>query len=308
MSVDRVAAFEADIAASPGALSRRLAGWRAVVDLGERPIVLTGLGSSRSAATIVATALRRTGRTAWDAHPVEVAAIPPDARRQLAVVAISASGRTPEVVAAAERHRASGLVVAVTNAPDSPLARAAEAVLPLDAGDEASGIACRTFRATLLVLGLVTGLATVDGLRLLVASMVERLRWLETSVTSLAAGLDGAPAVDVLADAALVGLAEQAALMVREAPRLPAHAFETAEWLHTGVYLALPGHRVVLFEGSPADEEVVDTVERRGGTVMRLPADPAIPDPLGRAIVDSVIAERVAAVLWRRAGAVDKAP
>ena len=56
--------------------------------------------------------------------------------------------------------------------------------------------------------------------------------------------------------------------MLREAPRLPAHAWETADWLHTAVYLAMPGHRAVLFPGSPADAEVIDTVRRRGGEVV----------------------------------------
>jgi hypothetical protein len=117
--------------------------------------------------------------------------------------------------------------------------------------------------------------------------------------------LDGAPSIDVLADAALLGVAEQAALMLREAPRLPAHAFATTDWLHTGVYLALPGHRVVLLEGSAADDEVERTVGRRAGAVVRLPAA-EVGGMLGRAIVDSVVADRVAAGLWERASASDK--
>jgi hypothetical protein len=39
--------------------------------------------------------------------------------------------------------------------------------------------------------------------------------------------------------------ADQAVLMLREAPRLPAVAHDTGDWLHTAVYLAIPGHRVV---------------------------------------------------------------
>ena len=47
----------------------------------------------------------------------------------------------------------------------------------------------------------------------------------------------------------MLGLAEQAALMLREAPRLPAVAHETGDWLHTAVYLAFPGHRALMFSG-----------------------------------------------------------
>ena len=70
-------------------------------------------------------------------------------------IAISASGRTPEVIEAARRHRGSSLVVGLTNDPGSPLAGEADIVLPLLAGEERSGVASRTFRATVAVLGLV---------------------------------------------------------------------------------------------------------------------------------------------------------
>ena len=123
--------------------------------------------------------------------------------------------------------------------------------MPLHAGVESSGIACRSFRATIAALAVLTGLATPAGLRHAVAAVTDRLGWLDEAAPAFADVLDGAPSIDILADPSMVGLAEQAALMFREAPRPPARAYETADWLHTGVYLALPGHRVVLvFEGS----------------------------------------------------------
>ena len=60
--------------------------------------------------------------------------------------------------------------------------------------------------------------------------------------------------------------------MLREAPRLPAAAHDTGDWLHTAVYLALPGHRALLFPGAAADAEVIATVERRGGVVIPMPS------------------------------------
>ena len=300
---DRVAAFRTDIAASPVALARLLDGWTAP-DLGGRSrFVLTGLGSSRYAALVAAARVRARGGVAW----VEIAggSAPTRPADDLVAVAISASGRTPEVLDAVDAHAGRGLVVGVTNDPDSPLAERADVVVPLHAGPEIAGIAGRSFRATIAALGLLTGATTVDELRPAVAGLAARLTEPEAELNASADALDGAPGLDVLADAPSVGLAEQGALMLREAPRLPAHAFETADWLHTGVYLALPGHRVVLFSGSHADDDVVATVERRGGTVVRLAASDG-GDPLGRAIVDSVVAERLAAELWARASADDK--
>jgi len=304
VSADRIAQFEADIAASPSALAALLDSWVAP-DLGRRPrVMFTGLGSSRFAALIVEAQVRAAGATAWVESATTSAPTAP--ARDLVVVAISASGRTREVLDAAERHRGVSLVIAVTNDPASPLAALADQVLPLHAGEESAGIAARTFRATVAALALLTGVASVASLRPTVDALADRLATADAWCPSIVDGLDRAPSIDVLADAALLGLAEQAALMMREAPRLPTHAYDGGDWLHTGVYLAMPGHRVLLYPGAASDDEVIDTVTRRGGLVATVAS--AGGSLIARAIVDSVVAEQVAADLWRRASAYDKVP
>ncbi len=304
MSPDRVALFQADIAASPSALSTLLDSWVAPA-LGGRPrVVFIGLGSSRFAALIVEAQVRAAGLTAWVEYASTSALTVP--AEDLVVVAISASGRTREVLDAARRHRGLSLVLALTNDPASSLAALADHVLPLHAGEETAGIAARTFRATVATLALLTGVASVASLRPAVDALADRLATTDAWCPPIVDALDRAPSIDVLADAALIGLAEQAALMLREAPRLPAHAYDSGDWLHTGVYLAMPGHRILLYPGAASDDEVIDTVARRGGVVSRVP--PAADAVLTRAIVDSVVAERVAADLWHRAYAHDKVP
>lgn len=316
MTVDRIAAFAADIDASAEALDRLLDTWQPV-DLADRPtIVIAGLGSSRFAGLVVADRLRAMGRTAW----VDVAAIgagvrpgavtPPGTDRVL--IAISASGRTREVLDAAEWHRGRTLVVAVTNRETSPLADLADVVVPLHAGDETAGIACRTYRATVAALALLTGVATVEDLRPVVGVLAAQAADpdLAAATDAVVQALDGAPAIDVVAPAPLVGAAEQAALMLRELPRLPAHAGETGEWLHTAVYLAWPGHRLLRLPGSPADDEVEATVLRRGGALVDLPmpdlAGPAAHGgPIERAMIASLAAERIALGLWQRTSALE---
>jgi fructoselysine-6-P-deglycase FrlB-like protein len=195
-------------------------------------------------------------------------------------------------------------VIAVTNRPDSDLAVSAGVVVALEAGEESAGIACRSFRATIAALALISGVATVDRLRFAADALAMRLDGRDRWLGPLADTIDGATSIDVLADGPCLGVAEQGALMLREAPRLPAHAASTTDWLHTGVYLAWAGHRVVLFPGSPADEEVVDTVARRGAGLATVPHEDD--DPVIRAIVDSIVLECAALDLWRRANAVDK--
>jgi fructoselysine-6-P-deglycase FrlB-like protein len=307
-SPDRAALFEADVVASADALARILdeAPRAALAPSEGQPgrLALVGLGSSRFAALIVASHLRAAGWDAWAEYASSDPGPPP--ARDLTLVAISASGRTPELVETAVRHRGTSRVVAVTNDPGSPLAGEADAVVPLLAGEEASGIACRTFRATVAALAMLGGVAA-DDLRPAAVALARRIESRADWVGPIADGLDGAPSIDVLADASLLGLAEQAALMLREAPRLPARAYDTGDWLHVGVYLALPGHRALMYPGTRADVEAIATVERRGGMALRV--EPASGRPILRALADSVVAELVAAELWRRAVAmpVDRA-
>lgn len=306
MSVDRPTLFGEDIADGPLALQHLLDRWRTPDLQGRERFVFAGLGSSRYAALVVAAALLTRRGDAWVEHASTTMPAQPAADQVL--FAISASGRTREVIDAAETHGGQSLVVAVTNAESSPLAAAADIVIPLHAGEETSGIACRTFRATIAALALLTGVDEPEELRPSVDALRSRIGAVAAWLPPMVDALDGAPTIDVLADGSLLGLAEQAALMLREAPRLPAHAAETGDWLHTGVYLALPGHRALLFPGAAADAEVLATIQRRGGEVVSVPpgADTVASGLIPRAIVDSVVAELLACELWRRASADDK--
>ena len=322
MTADRVALLREDIEAAQTALGALLDAYTApdgpLQMEGGPPgrVAFTGLGSSYYAATTAAALARAAGIAAWAEYPST--SLPTPAAPDHVLVAISASGRTREVVEAARRHGGIGRLIAVTNHESSALAESADRVLPLVAGHEGSGIATRTFRATIAVLAILvdrwTGRTdaaaslrpTLDALHVLIDGSGS---W----VSDAADCLDGGGAIDVLGDAADSALAHQAALMLREAPRLPADARETADWLHTAVYLAFPGHRALLFRGSAADEEVVDTIKRRGGeTIVVGPGiagaaltidTPPLERPAERAIALSVIAELLALELWDRTSA-----
>ena len=74
---------------------------------------------------------------------------------------------------------------------------------------------------------------------------------------------------------------------------------------------------MLLFAGSLADDEVVDTVRRRGGVVVAVGPDgpaadvrvplpsAALMDPLVRALVEPAVAELLAGELWRRTTAAE---
>jgi glutamine---fructose-6-phosphate transaminase (isomerizing) len=78
-----------------------------------------------------------------------------------AVLGISQSGQSPDVVAVVEEGRRQGAVtVALTNDAASPLARAAAFVLPLSVGHEQAVAATKTYTAQLTALAMLSAALT----------------------------------------------------------------------------------------------------------------------------------------------------
>ena len=80
-------------------------------------------------------------------------------------IGVSASGGTPETVEAFARHRDRSVTVAITNRPDSPLGEVADVTVPMLAGHEAGGVACRTYQHTVAVLSALDDPQIADTLR-----------------------------------------------------------------------------------------------------------------------------------------------
>lgn len=293
---------------------------RCLDGLAARRVLITGLGSSRFAGLTVVSHLRASDLTAWTEVATLDAATRPSP--EALVFAVSAAGSTPETVDAIRRHRGVGAVVGVTDRPESPVATEADVVLPLLAGGETAGVACRTYGATLAVLGLAAGRLgaqgpSVDDLREAVPALKQLHRRRGTWLNRGADLLDGAPSIDVVGGARRPGSAYQGALMLREAARLPATHQDAADWAHVAIYTALPGHRLILFAGTPFDADLVRVTSERGGKTIAVgaPVEGAalsIPiaapstgelHPIARAIVEIAVVELLAAELWRRADA-----
>ncbi|HEY3920665.1 MAG TPA: SIS domain-containing protein [Gaiellaceae bacterium] len=79
------------------------------------------------------------------------------------VIGISQSGESPDVKAVVEEARRQGRpTIALTNVAGSPLAYAAEAVLPLEAGEEQSVAATKTYLNSLGAIALLFTASTQD--------------------------------------------------------------------------------------------------------------------------------------------------
>ena len=159
--------FEREIFEQPACLARLLGeGAAAVEDIAEavrrfRPrfVVTAARGSSDNAARYAKYLFGAHNRlvvslgapsliTLYNAAPALGGAL---------VVGISQSGESPDIVAlVSEGRRQGALTIAVTNQPESPLARAAAHVIPLRAGPEQAVVASKSYTCQLLALAMLS--------------------------------------------------------------------------------------------------------------------------------------------------------
>jgi fructoselysine-6-P-deglycase FrlB-like protein len=163
----------AEIREQPAALRRLLEVVSELAPVAERlrraqpsVIRLVGHGTSDNAATygVYAVGLLCGWTALRDSISLTVYYDAPLDLRGSAVIALSQSGQTPDVVDYVERIRARGaLTVAFTNDPTSPLADTAELVLLLHAGPERAVAATKTYLNSLAALALLAGYTADNG-------------------------------------------------------------------------------------------------------------------------------------------------
>jgi glucosamine--fructose-6-phosphate aminotransferase (isomerizing) len=170
-------------------------------------------------------------------------------------LAISQSGQSPDLLVSARAARDAGaFVVAIVNQPDSPLSEIAETTIPMLAGPERSVAATKSYIASLLAIVQLVSVWTGDeelSTALRAAPQALRQSWL----------LDWSPALPslmtarnlyVLGRGLTLGIAQEAALKLKETCGLHAEAYSAAEVKHGPMAIVRPGFPVLMFE--PNDE------------------------------------------------------
>jgi len=152
-----------------------------------------------------------------------------------AVVGISQSGRSPDIVEMMRSAgRSGGLTIAITNHADSPMAQICDHCLPLQAGEERSVAATKTFVASVLAgLSLLAEWQRDDDLRTAVAGLPKALAdAVALDWSPLSARLARAQSAYVLGRGPAFATACEAALKFKETCGIHAEAYSAAEVLH----------------------------------------------------------------------------
>lgn len=150
-------------------------------------------------------------------------------------VAISQSGRSPDLLATARAARDAGaLVVALVNVEESPLADLAHETLPLRAGLETAVAATKSYIASLAAVARLVAEWSDDGeLRAALAALPALLAnaW-ELDWSGARPMLVDANHLFVIARGVGLGIAQEAALKLKETCGLHAEAYSGAEVRH----------------------------------------------------------------------------
>ncbi|MFH9552961.1 SIS domain-containing protein [Streptomyces sp. NPDC017435] len=242
---------------------------------GER-VAVVGCGTSWFIAQAYAALRESGGRGETDAFP---ASEMPVGRVYDRVVALSRSGTTTEVLELLRRLRGHTPTTAVTAVAQSPVTGASDAVVLLDFADETSVVQTR-FASSELVL--------------LRAHLGEDLGHLPPQGRAaldeeLPAGVLEAEQFTFLGQGWAYGIAQEAALKMREAAGAWTEAYPVMEYRHGPISVTGPG-RVAWWFGDPAElpAGLADDIARTGGQLVALGRDP---------LADLVVVHRLAAAL-----------
>jgi glucosamine--fructose-6-phosphate aminotransferase (isomerizing) len=237
-----------------------------IAELGEklrdstpRAIVTLARGSSDHAATFARYLIETRARVLTSSASPSVGSIY-DSTPDLAgtvVLAISQSGRSPDLLATARNATAQGaLLVAMVNDEQSPLAAMADVVIPLCAGPEHSVAATKSFIASLAAtIDLLAAWTTDATIEAALSSLPDKLaEACELDWNAALPELSATTSMFVVGRGHALGVVQEAALKLKETCGIQAEGFSAAEVRHGPMAVVRKDFPVLLF--GQADESL----------------------------------------------------
>ena len=273
--------IEAEVASQPACWLRAAALLPAVAGMlparGER-VAVAGCGTSWFIAQAYAALREASGEGETDAF---AASEMPVGRRYDRVVALSRSGTTTEILQLLAQLDGTMPILAITASAQAPVAAAAGAVIALDFADELSVVQTRFATTELALLRASLGHDMAP-----VARAAE-----EILASPLPEALTIARQFTFLGTGWTCGLANEAALKLREAAGMWTESYPAMEYRHGPIAVTGPGSAVWLL--GPAPDGLVGEVAATGGLAWQSQADP---------LAELVRVQRLAAAMGRARG------
>jgi fructoselysine-6-P-deglycase FrlB-like protein len=272
--------MEAELASQPDAWEQAVAltAERALLPASGERIAVVGCGTSWFMAQSYAAARESTGHGVTDAFAASEAFVN---RGYDAIVAITRSGTTTEVLELLDGARGHTRRIGLVGDPNTPLVDLVDDVVKLSFADEKSVVQTRFATTALAFLRASLGEDLTGA--------IEDGR--EAVSAELAEGLVAAEQYSFLGSGWTVGLAHEAALKMREAAQSWTESYPAKEYRHGPISIAAPGRVTWMFGKAP--EGLFADIAATGAYYENSPVD---------AMADLIRAQRVALERARRAG------
>jgi fructoselysine-6-P-deglycase FrlB-like protein len=225
---------------------------------GER-VAVVGCGTSYFVGQALAALRERAGHGETDAFPASEV---PARRRYDAVLAVSRSGTTTEVVRALEQVPGDVRTIAICAVPDTAVATTARQRVILDFADEEAIVQTR-FATSVLALARAL---VLDGVESVAREAEEALE------APLPADLGRFEQFVFLSSGWSVGLASEAALKIRETAGAWSEAYPAMEYRHGPVSATRP--TTLVWALGAVEPGVLENAEQAGATVVCSGRDP----------------------------------
>lgn len=190
-------------------------------------------------------------------------------------IAISQSGQSPDIVqSVTSAKRTSAGSIGFTNDPTSPLAQVSNSVVPLLAGPERSVPATKTFVASLVAgLSLLAHWKEDADLHKALARLPDALaQAVEIDWPDFRAKLGDRRFIYVLGRGLSLGIAQEAALKLKETCQFQAEAYSAAEVMHGPISVLTPGFPILAFVSTDPTEagfsQICDQLSEMGACVF----------------------------------------
>jgi glucosamine--fructose-6-phosphate aminotransferase (isomerizing) len=203
---------------------------------------------------------------------------------QALVLGISQSGQSPDIVSVlAEARRQGALTAVMTNFPDSPLAQQGDSVINLQAGEERSLAATKTYTAEVAAIALLS--ATLAGDNDMLATLQQAPQAVASALTMNDLIAQVAPRYRYMERCIVIGrgynyaTAFELALKLKELTYTIVEPYSSADFLHGPLALIEPGFPAVVIAPSGAMtmelQSFMRTLQERKAEIISISDDPA---------------------------------
>jgi glucosamine--fructose-6-phosphate aminotransferase (isomerizing) len=198
------------------------------------------------------------------------------------VIGISQSGQSPDIGAVIREGRRQGRpTIAITNDPESPLAQAAEFVIPIHAGPEQAIAATKTYTTSLSALALLSAALAADNER--VAQLQRLPDLMSQTLINLAPVMARVERYRYMGHCVVIGrgynyaTACEIALKIKELTRIVAEPYSSADFRHGPIAMVGNGFPVLVVAPTDTVSDdiriLVDDFKQLGSELLLISED-----------------------------------